>query len=87
MVQQHYAAHVPQSRLLEELLDYGVAISSGQINHILTEQHAAFHAEKDALLPAALQVFTVLSVDDSGAASRKIRLLFVHLQRILHVVP
>ena len=58
MVQQHYAAHVPQSRLLEELLDYGVAISSGQINHILTEQHAAFHAEKDALLPAALQVFT-----------------------------
>lgn len=67
MVQQHYAAHVPQSRLLEELLDYGVAISSGQINHILTEQHAAFHAEKDALLPAALQVFTALSVDDSGA--------------------
>ncbi len=67
MLQQHYAAHVPQSRLLEELLDYGVDISAGQVNHILTEQHEAFHAEKDALLPTALQVFTTLSVDDSGA--------------------
>lgn len=67
MLQQHYAAHVPQSRLLEELRDYGVDISSGQVNNILTEHHEAFHAEKDALLPTALQVFTTLCVDDSGA--------------------
>ncbi|MGH9781567.1 MAG: IS66 family transposase [Candidatus Acidiferrales bacterium] len=67
VLQQHYAAHVPQSRLLEELRDYGVDISAGQVNNLLTEQHAAFHAEKDALLPTALQVFTALSVDDSGA--------------------
>ena len=67
MLQQHYAAHVPQSRLLEELRDYGVDISAGQVNNILTEQHEAFHAEKDALLPTALQVFTTLCVDDSGA--------------------
>jgi uncharacterized small protein (DUF1192 family) len=67
MLQQHYAAHVPQSRLLEELRDYGVDISAGQVNNILTEQHDAFHAEKDALLPTALQVFTTLCVDDSGA--------------------
>ncbi len=67
MLQQHYAAHVPQSRLLEELRDFGVDISAGQVNHILTEQHEAFHAEKDALLPTALQTFTTLCVDDSGA--------------------
>jgi hypothetical protein len=67
MLQQHYAAHVPQSRLLEELRDYGVDISAGQVNNILTEHHEAFHAEKDALLPTALQVFTALNVDDSGA--------------------
>ena len=67
MLQQHYAAHVPQSRLLEELQDYGVDISAGQVNNILTENHAAFHAEKAALLPTALQVFTSLGVDDSGA--------------------
>lgn len=67
VLQQHYAAHVPQSRLLEELQDYGVDISAGQVNNILTENHEAFHAEKDALLPTALQVFTSLGVDDSGA--------------------
>ena len=67
LLQQHYAGHVPQSRLLEELLDYGVDISAGQVNNILTEDHQTFHAEKDALLPTALQVFTTLCVDDSGA--------------------
>lgn len=67
MLQQHYEAHVTQPRLLEELRDYGIDISSGQINAILTENHAAFHAEKDALLPTGLQVSTCVNVDDSGA--------------------
>ena len=67
VLQQHYAAHVPQCRILEELQDFGVDISAGQINNILTENHETFHAEKDALLPTALQIFTALSVDDSGA--------------------
>jgi uncharacterized small protein (DUF1192 family) len=67
MLQQHYAAHVPQCRLHEELLDFGVDISTGQVNNILTKQHDALHVEKDALLPTALQVFTTLCVDDSGA--------------------
>jgi Transposase IS66 family len=67
VLQQHYAAHVPQCRILEELHDFDVDISAGQINNILTENHEALHAEKDALLPTALQVFTALSVDDSGA--------------------
>jgi hypothetical protein len=67
VLQQHYAAHVPQPRILEALRDYGIDISSGQINRIVTENHAAFHAEKDALLPTGLQVSTYVNVDDSGA--------------------
>lgn len=67
VLQQHYEAHVTQPRLLEELRDYGIDISSGQINAILTENHAAFHAEKEALLPTGLQVATYVDVDDSGA--------------------
>jgi uncharacterized small protein (DUF1192 family) len=70
VLQQHYAAHVPQCRILEELLDFGVNISSGQVNNLVTEKHEAFHAEKDALLPTALAVFTALGVDDSGAPHR-----------------
>lgn len=67
VLQQHYEGHVPQPRILEELRDYGIDISSGQINAILTEDHAAFHAEKDGLLPTGLQVSTYVNVDDSGA--------------------
>ena len=67
VLQQHFAAHVPQCRILEELLDFGVNISSGQVNNLVTENHDAFHAEKDALLPTALDVFTALGVDDSGS--------------------
>lgn len=67
VLQQHYEAHVTQPRLLEELHDYGIEISSGQINGLLTEGHTAFHAEKDDLLPTGLHVSTYVNVDDSGA--------------------
>ena len=67
VLQQHYGSHVPQCRVLQGLRDFGVDISTGQINNILTANHDAFHAEKDALLPTALHVFTALGVDDSGA--------------------
>jgi len=67
VLQQHYQAHVPQPRLLDELHDYGIDISAGPINHIVTENHPALHAEKDALLPAALQASTYVNVADSGA--------------------
>jgi len=67
VLQQHYAAHVPQCRIVEELRDFGVDISSGQVNNLVTENHQDFHVEKDELLPTALQTFTTLCVDDSGA--------------------
>lgn len=67
VMQQYYAAHVPQSRIFEELEDLGIDISAGQINNLLTEKVDEFHLEKDALLPTALQACPVLNVDDSGA--------------------
>lgn len=67
VMQQHYAAHVPQSRIFEELADFGIDISAGQVNNILTAKVDDFHAEKDALLPTALHACPVLNVDDSGA--------------------
>jgi hypothetical protein len=67
VLQQHYQVHVTQPHILEELRDYGSDLSSGQVNRIVTEGHATFHAEKDALLPTGLQVSTYVNVDDSGA--------------------
>jgi len=64
---QYYQGHVTQPRLLEQLREYGVDISSGQLSRLLTENHEAFHGEKADLLATALQVSPYLQVDDTGA--------------------
>jgi Transposase IS66 family len=64
---QYYACHVTQPLLLDQLREFGVDISSGQINALLQGDKEDFHMEKDALLPAALSVSTYVTVDDTGA--------------------
>ncbi len=64
---QHYQAHVTQPLLLEQLLEIGIDISSGQLSKIITEGHNNFHAEKDAVLEAGLSVSEYINVDDTGA--------------------
>jgi hypothetical protein len=64
---QHHQNHVTQPLLLEELREFGVDISAGQIDRLLTEGHDAFHQEKDALLPTAREVSQYLQTDDTSA--------------------
>jgi hypothetical protein len=64
---QHFHNHVTQPLLHEELLEFGVDISVGQVNRLLTEGHEAFHQEKDSLLPAAREVSEYLHTDDTSA--------------------
>lgn len=64
---QVHQTHVSHARLLEQLREYGIDISAGQLNAILLDGHDAFHAEKDALLPTAREVSGVLHTDDTSA--------------------
>jgi hypothetical protein len=64
---QYYHAHVTQPLIREELLEFGVDISTGQINRILIEGKDVFHAEKDEILSAGLDVSGYVHVDDTGA--------------------
>lgn len=64
---QHHHCHVTQPLLHEQLREWGVDISSGQINALLQDRKAPFHAEKDALLAAGLALSAYVTVDDSGA--------------------
>lgn len=64
---QHHHCQVTQPLLLEQLHEWGIDISSGQINRLLLEDQEAFHAEKDALLDAGLAVSEYICVDDTGA--------------------
>ena len=64
---QHHHCQVTQPLLLEQLREWGVQISSGQLNRILLDDKDGFHEEKEALLGAALMHSDYITVDDSGA--------------------
>lgn len=67
ILHQHNHCHVTQPLLLEQLRQWDVDISAGQIDALLSADKAQFHAEKDAILVAGLQVSRCITVDDSGA--------------------
>ena len=64
---QHHHCQVTQPLLLEQLREWGIDISAGQINELLSADKACFHDEKDALLLAGLRASCVVTVDDIGA--------------------
>jgi len=64
---QYYHSLVTQPLILEELLEMGIDISSGKINQILIEGRESFHAEKEDILSAGLEVSDYVNVDDTGA--------------------
>ncbi len=64
---QHHHCQTTQPLLLEQLHEWEIDISRGQINQILLQGKEAFHAEKDDLLQAGLTASTYVTVDDSGA--------------------
>ena len=70
VLHQYHHAHVTQPLLLAQLHDWGIAISAGQLNHLLTEGHDAFHQEKAELKAAGLAASTYVQADDTGARHR-----------------
>lgn len=67
ILQQYHHGCVTQPLIWEELLDFGVQISSGQVNRLLNEKKDAFHLEKAGVLSAGLDVSGHVNVDDTGA--------------------
>jgi len=70
ILDQYHQAQVTEPLLLEQLWEYGIDISAGQLHHILTEGKERFHQEKDELLAAGLTASSYIGVDDTGARHR-----------------
>jgi transposase IS66 family protein len=64
---QYYQCHVTQPLLLEQLDEFGIEISAGQLNNLLIEEKDRFHQEKDRILSVGLEVSGYINVDDTGA--------------------
>lgn len=67
IISQYYQQHVTQNLILKQLWDFGIVISEGQLNRIITEQHEDFHAEKNDILKAGLEASGYVGVDDTSA--------------------
>ncbi len=64
---QYYHAHVTQPLIFEQLREYGVTISKGQISRILIENKDQYHKEKAMILTTGLKCSGYINVDDTGA--------------------
>lgn len=64
---QYHHCHVTQPLLVEQLREWGIDISTGQIDALLTAHQDTFQEEKDALLPAGVACSSSITVDDTGA--------------------
>lgn len=67
ILSEHYQGGVTQPLLREQLHDWGIDISAGQLSRLLSEGHEAFHQEKAEVLEAGLQTATYVGVDDTAA--------------------
>ena len=64
---QHHHCQTTQPLILEQLHEWGIDISAGQVNQLLLGGKDIFHAEKGALLQTGLAISSYVTVDDSGA--------------------
>jgi len=64
---QYHHCHVTQPLLLEQLIEMGVDISSGELNNLIIEDKEIFHQEKEDILTQGLAVSSFIQTDDTGA--------------------
>ncbi len=58
---------VPQPLIVEQLREFGIEITSGQVNRLLLEEKAAFHTEQQEVLQAGLETAEYVHTDDTAA--------------------
>lgn len=67
IIYQHHHCQVTQPLLLEQLREWDIDISSGQIDAVLSLHQEVFHEEKNDILRAGLAASGSITVDDTGA--------------------
>jgi len=64
---QHYQCRVTQPLLHEQLQEWGIEISTGQLHNILSENKESFHVEQQQVLRVGLETADYIHTDDTGA--------------------
>jgi uncharacterized coiled-coil protein SlyX len=64
---QHYQCRVPHPLIHEQLREWGIDISTGQLYNLLSENKERFHAEQQQVLRVGLETARYIHTDDTGA--------------------
>lgn len=64
---EHYHNRVTQPLIREQLQEWGIDISVGQISRVLTEKKEKFHQEQAEVLRVGLTLSSYVHTDDTGA--------------------
>jgi hypothetical protein len=67
ILHQHHKCDVTQKLIHEQLQEFGVNISEGQINNILIKDIEIFHEAQEGVLKAGLETAPYIYTDDTGA--------------------
>jgi len=67
ILSEHYHNRVPHRLIAEQLEEWGIDISVGQINAILTQRTAGFAEEATSVLAVGLAESSYIHTDDTGA--------------------
>lgn len=67
LLYQHHHARLPQARLLEQVREFGVVISAGQIDAILQQEAQRLSAERTTMFMAGVSHSPFIQADDTGA--------------------
>lgn len=67
VLHQYYHQGVTQNLLLEQLHEWGIDISKGGLNNIITNDKEGYHLEKEELLEVGLKHSNYIQADDTSA--------------------
>jgi len=79
LLYQYHHCHVTQPKLLEQMREWDIDISSGQLNRILVENKDTYHAEKQEILRVGLSVSSYINTDDTSARHQGVNSYCTHI--------
>lgn len=79
LLYQYHHCHVTQPKLLEQMREWDIDISVGQLNRILVENKDAYHAEKQEILRVGLSVSSYINTDDTSARHQGVNSYCTHI--------
>lgn len=79
LLYQYHHCHVTQPLLLEQMHEWEIDISAGQLNRILVEAQDTYHAEKREILRVGLEVSSYINTDDTSARHQGVNSYCTHI--------